>query len=64
MAGFEDTHWAATQKQIDEFRKLLRGKGDAEQSALAAAEVAEQLMHMNSHLEELTKAIWQIADSK
>jgi hypothetical protein len=50
MPGYEDTHWAETERSVADFIKKL-GKIPAEdRSAEAMVEIAIQLMWINAHL--------------
>lgn len=57
--SFEDTHWHSTNEMVKEFRKEMQGLPQESRSSAALEEFAVQLMHLNSHLEELTKATYE-----
>lgn len=64
MAGYDETHWADAERRIDSFSTSLKGKDQSEQAALAGAEIAVQMIYLNSFMEDLTSALHRIADSK
>jgi hypothetical protein len=54
MPGYEDTHWAETERSVADFIKKF-GKIPAEdRSAEAMVEIAIQLMWVNAHLQGAT----------
>ena len=64
MPGYEDTHWAETERSAADFTKKF-GKIPAEdRSAEAMAEIAIQLMWVNAHLQELHTVARRIADDR
>ena len=64
MPGYEDTHWAETERSVADFIKKF-GKIPAEdRSAEAMVEIAIQLMWINAHLQELHTVVHRIADDR
>jgi hypothetical protein len=63
MPGYEDTHWAATDKQIEAFRKQVQSAFDHERDRLIHLEIACQLMRLTAQVEDLAQATHRLADS-
>jgi hypothetical protein len=64
MGGYEETHWAATENEIAQFRKTLSAMPAKDRATKVMTEIAIQLMWLNAHLAEIHDAVHRIADNQ
>ncbi|CAL8975338.1 hypothetical protein RHODGE_RHODGE_02710 [Rhodoplanes serenus] len=62
MVAYEETHWAASDREIAVFEKMYKETSREERLEIALKEVVIQLMRLNANTEEIGNVLNRIAE--